>query len=197
MSGFGVKFADFDNSDHPHLLVANGHILDNIADFHPRVTYHEPLQLFENLGASRFREVSAQAGAVFRKPLLGRGLAVGDFDDDGLIDFAVSQNAGPPLLVRNQTAGGNWITLKLVGTGKSNRDAVGAVVNIMANSKVQSLQVMGGTSYCSASDTRLHFGLGAARRIDQLTIRWPSGHVETLRDIGVNRVQKIVESARP
>ena len=195
MSGFGVKFADFDNSGRQHVLVANGHILDNIAQFHPRVSYREPLQLFENLGGSRFREAPAEAGAVFRKPLLGRGLALGDFDDDGLIDFVVSQNFGPPVLARNRSDGGNWITLKLEGSGKSNRDAAGAEVTLTAAGKQQRAQIMGGTSYCSAGDTRVHFGLGEARRIEQISIRWPSGDTQTLSDLPVNQVRRIVEGA--
>src|SRR5260370_42057344 len=126
-------------------------------------------------------------------PLLGRGLAVLDFDSDGLLDFVVSQNSGPPLMARNRSAAGNWITLELEGAGKSNRDAIGAEVTITAGGKRQRAQIMGGTSYCSASDLRLHFGLGAARLVDRLTVRWPSGRIETLRDLPVNRVLRIVE----
>jgi enediyne biosynthesis protein E4 len=193
LSGFGVRFADFDNSGRQQILVANGHILDNIALFHPRVAYREPLSLFADVGGGRFRDVARDAGEVFAMPLLGRGLALGDLDGDGLIDFVVSQNAGPPLIARNCATGGNWITLELEGAGKSNRDAFGAEVTLTAGGKEQRAQIMGGTSYCSAGDLRLHFGLGAARLVDRLTVRWPSGRVETLRDLPVNRVRRIVE----
>jgi len=193
LSGFGVRFADFDNSGRQQILVANGHILDNVALFHPRVAYREPLSLFENAGDGRFRDISRESGEVFARPLLGRGLALGDFDGDGLIDFVVSQNVGPPLIVRNRTPGGNWITLELKGNGGSNRDAIGAEVTLTVAGKQQRAQVMGGTSYCSASDLRPHFGLGSARLVDRLVVRWPSGHIDTFRNLPVNRVQKIAE----
>jgi hypothetical protein len=195
LSGFGVRFADFDNSGRQQILVANGHILDNIALFHPRVAYREPLSLFEDAGGGRFHDVSRESGAVFAMPLLGRGLALGDFDGDGLIDFVVSQNSGPPLIARNRTAGGNWITLELEGAGKSSRDAIGAEVTLTVGGKEQRAQIMGGTSYCSASDMRLHFGLGSARLVDRLAIRWPSGHIDTLRNLPVNRLRRIPEQA--
>jgi enediyne biosynthesis protein E4 len=193
LSGFGVRFADFDNSGKQHILVANGHILDNIALFHPRVSYREPMSLFEDAGLGRFRDISRESGQVFAMPLLGRGLALGDFDSDGRIDFVVSQNSGPPLIARNRTAGGNWITLNLEGAGKSNRDAIGAEVTITARGKVQRAQIMGGTSYCSASDLRLHFGLGSARLVDRLVVQWPSGRTDTLRDLPVNQFRRIAE----
>ncbi|MCU1257229.1 MAG: ASPIC/UnbV domain protein [Bryobacterales bacterium] len=193
-SGFGVRFADFDNSGRQQILVANGHILDNIALFHPRVAYRENLQLFSDIGEWKFRDASADAGLIFRKELVSRGLAVGDFDDDGLLDFVVSQNFGPPLLARNRSVhSGNWITLKLEGAGHSNRDAIGAEITIAAAGQRQKAQVMGASSYCSASDMRVHFGLGSARLIDQLIIRWPSGKVETFRGLPVNRSSRIVE----
>ncbi|MGA3236440.1 MAG: CRTAC1 family protein [Bryobacteraceae bacterium] len=194
LSGFGVRFADFDNSGRQQILVANGHILDNVGLFHPRVAYREPLSLFED-GGGRFRDVSRESGEVFAKPLLGRGLALGDFDGDGLIDFVVSQNLGPPLIARNRSAGGDWITLELQGAGKSNRDAIGAEVTLTAGGKQQRAQIMGGTSYCSASEMRLHFGLGAARLVDRLEVRWPSGQIDTLPNLPVNRVRRIVEQA--
>ena len=192
-SGFGVKFADFDNSGRRQILVANGHILDNIALYHPRVTYREPLSFFATLDGTRFQDISARLGAVFTMPLLGRGLALADLDNDGLVDFVVSQNFGPPLIARNRSNGGNWITLDLQGTGKSNRDAIGAVAILTSGGKQQRAQSMGGTSYCSTSEHRLHFGLGAARAVDKLEIRWPSGKAETFRNLPVNRLRKIVE----
>jgi hypothetical protein len=195
LSGFGVRFADFDNSGRQQVLVANGHILDNVALFRPRVAYREPLSLFEDTGGGRFRDVSRESGEVFTKPLLGRGLALGDFDGDGRIDFVVSQNSGPPLMAHNRAAGGNWITLELEGAGKSNRDAIGAAVTLTANGKTQRAQIMGGTSYCSASDMRLHFGLGSARLVDRLEVKWPSGKIETLHNLPVNRVRRIAEQA--
>lgn len=195
LSGFGVRFGDFDNSGQLQILVANGHILDNIALFHPRVAYREPMSLFVDAGGGHFHNVSRESGKVFAMPLLGRGLALGDFDGDGRIDFAVNQNVGPPLIAHNCTAGGNWITMELEGTGKSNRDAIGAEVTLTAGGKEQRAQLMGGGSYCSSSDMRLHFGLGSARRVDRVTIRWPSGHINTLHNLTVNQLRRIVERA--
>jgi hypothetical protein len=194
-SGFGVRFADFDNSGRQQILVANGHILDNIALFHPRVAYREPLTLLDSTARGQFHNVSRQSGPVFSKLLLGRGLAVGDLDDDGLLDFVVSQNLGPPLIARNRTSGGNWIALALEGYGKSNRDAIGAEVVLTAGGKVQRAQITGGGSYCSASDKRLHFGLGTAPKVDQLQITWPSGQVQTIRDLPANRMHRVSEQA--
>jgi hypothetical protein len=193
LSGFGARFADFDNSGRQQILVANGHILDNIALYHPRVAYRELLSLYGQDAPGHFRDVSQESGEVFSRPLLGRGLAVADLDDDGLVDFVVSQSFGPPLVARNRSTGGNWITLQLQGAGKSNRDAVGAEVILTADGNEQRAQIMGGTSYCSASDMRLHFGLGAARFVDRIDIKWPSGQLETLRNLPVNRVRQLIE----
>ena len=140
-----------------------------------------------------FRDVSHESGEVFSLPLLGRGLAVADLDNDGLLDFVISQNFGPPLIARNRSGGGNWITLQLQGAGKSNRDAVGAEVTLTAGGNEQRAQIMGGTSYCSAGDMRLHFGLGAARVVDRIDIKWPSGQREMLRSLPVNRVRQLIE----
>ena len=195
LSGFGAKFADFDNSGQQQILVANGHILDNIALFHPRVAYREPLSLFHS-SEGHFRDVSHDSGPVFATPLLGRGLALGDFDNDGLIDFVVSQNSGSPVLAHNRTAGDNWITLELKGSGKSNRDAIGAEVTLTAGGKEQRAQIMGGTSYCSASSMHLHFGLGAAQVVSRLTLKWPSGRRDSLDNVSVNRLLRITESGQ-
>ena len=195
LSGFGVRFSDFANSGHQQILVANGHILDNIALFHPRVSYREPMTLLEGVGGFRFRQIAPREKDVLAQPLLGRGLAVGDFNGDGLVDFVVNQNAGPPLIAENATEATNhWIAFDLQGTGRSTRDAVGAEVTVTAGGKKQRAQIMGGTSYCSASHTSLHFGLGAARLIDRVVIHWPSGHSETWNNVPVDQTRKITES---
>lgn len=189
-SGFGVKFADFDNSGRRHILTANGHILDNIELYHSDVTYAEPLTLLENDGRGKFTDASRSLPAVH---LIGRGLALADFDNDGLLDFAVSQNVGSPLLVRNRSKAGHWIALRLEGAGKSNRDAIGAQVTIRAGGIRQVDQVAGASSYCSAQDSRVHFGLGPQNRIETLEIRWPSGKTETHRDLAVDRTIRVTE----
>lgn len=196
-SGFGTGFSDFDNSTRQHLLVVNGHILDNASLYYPRVSYRQPMVLFENDGQGRFQDVSGRLGELFTRELIGRGLAMGDFDNDGLVDFAVSQNHGQPLLVKNTSLGGRWIQLKLQGTGKSNRDAVGAKVTLLAGGTRQYRQVMGGGSYCSAHDSRLHFGLGGSTVVEQLHIRWPSGADGLYRGLPVDSIISIMEGKEP
>ncbi len=196
-SGFGVKLADFDNSGRRHILIANGHILDNIHLFKSEVAYREPMVLLENDGTGKFRDASGEAGEIFQRKLVGRGLAVADFDDDGRLDFAASQNFGPPLLARNAGRVGRWIKLRLEGTGASNRDAIGARVVVTAGGRQQAAEVVGGSSYCSAQDLRLHIGLGAAERLERIEVRWPSGRRETFRNVEANRVLRLVEGAAP
>jgi hypothetical protein len=157
LSGFGARFADFDNSGRQQILVANGHILDNIALYHPRVAYRELLSLYGQDAPGHFRDVSQESGEVFSRPLLGRGLAVADLDDDGLVDFVVSQSFGPPLVARNRSTGGNWITLQLQGAGKSNRDAVGAEVILTADGNDGWYELLFRQRYASA----LRSGRGA------------------------------------
>ncbi len=193
LSGFGTAFADFNNSGWQQILVANGHVLDNISAFHPRVSYRESMSLFQGMGGGRFRDVSAESGELFAMKFVGRGLVVGDLDGDGRLDFVVSQNSGKPLIARNRTQSGNWIEVDLSGAGKSTRDAVGAVLTITAGGKEQRAQLMGGGSYCSAGPKRLHFGLGAETKVERMEVHWPSGRVDTFHNLPANRVQRLTE----
>ena len=153
----------------------------------------EPPFLFENTGKG-FRDVAAEHGAPLKKFYAGRGLAVGDIDNDGDSDLLLMNVGEPPVLLRND--GGNrnhWLGINLVGT-KSNRDGVGAKVTVTAGGRRRSKQRLGGTSYCSASDPRLLFGLGASTKIDEVEVRWPSGQISTLKNVRANQYLTIKES---
>jgi enediyne biosynthesis protein E4 len=194
MSGFGTRFFDYDNDGRTDLFVLNGHPFEPIAKVTPGVTYAEPPLLYESAGRS-FREVAAARGAALRRHYLGRGLAVGDYDNDGDPDLLLMNAGEPPALLRNEGGNrNNWLGVRLIGT-KSNRDAIGARVTVTAGGTRRSRHLLGGTSYCSASDPRLLFGLGAATRVDELEVRWPSGLTSTLRNLEAGRYVPVVEGA--
>jgi enediyne biosynthesis protein E4 len=194
LSGWGLKFFDYDNDGDPDLFLVNGHPDDMIESRIARVSYKEPLLLFENTGKG-FKDVSAMSGAVFSKIFSGRGMAVGDFDNDGDLDVLVSNNGEPPLLLRNQ--GGNkknWVGLNLVAT-KSNSAAVGAVITWQAGGVKRSRLRTGGGSYLSSHDPREILGIGTATKIDTVEIRWPAGTIEKLTNVAINKYIKVVEGA--
>jgi hypothetical protein len=196
MSGWGVKFFDYDNDGNLDLFVANGHPDDKIEQHSSRVTYKEPLLLFHNNGKG-FTNVSESAGAAFRESYAARGMAVGDFNNDGALDVLVAVNDGQPLLLRNQAAGGNhWLGVRLVGK-KSNPDGIGARITWQAGELKRSRLKSAGGSYLSSHDPREVLGLGKAGKIDRLEIRWPppSGRVESFTNLAVDRYITIVEGA--
>ena len=193
MSGFGARFMDFDNDGRPDILVATGHVLDNIDRYHGGVTFAEPKLMFRNMGNGVFADVSGQLGPDFQAPTVSRGLAVSDFDNDGDLDILLNNNGGPAQLLRND--GGNashWLEVLLIGT-KSNRDAVGARVKLSAGDLTIVEQRKGGMSYQSAQDPRLHFGLGAGTTVDALEIRWPSGDVMRLTGLRADQILAVQE----
>ncbi|HEY0003267.1 MAG TPA: CRTAC1 family protein [Pyrinomonadaceae bacterium] len=192
LSGWGLKFFDYDNDADPDLLLVNGHPNDMVEATTARVKYKEPLLLFENTTRG-FKDVSAQSGAVFKKDYSGRGMAAGDFDNDGDLDVLVSNNGEAPLLLRN--VGGNrnnWLGLQLVAK-RSNPAAVGAIINWQAGGVKRSRLKVGGGSYLASHDPREVLGLGAQTKIDSLEIRWPSGKVDRLAGLPVNTYLKVVE----
>jgi hypothetical protein len=194
MSGFGTRFFDYNNDGLVDLFVLNGHPFEPIQKVFAETTYAEPPFLFENTGKA-FREVAAEHGSALKKSYLGRGLAIGDIDNDGDVDLLLMNAGEPPVLLRND--GGNknhWLGIKLVGA-KSNRDGIGAKVTVRMGTSRRIKQLQGGASYCSASDLRLLFGLGNKEKVDEVEVRWPSGVVTTLKDVAVNRYLVVKEDA--
>jgi hypothetical protein len=196
MSGWGAKFFDYDNDGSMDLLVANGAPDDKIEEIYSQLTYREPLLLFQNSGGV-FKNVSAESGPVFRKSFPARGMAIGDFNNDGAVDVLVSTSNGAPVLLRNNKGRENhWLGLKLVGK-KSNIDAVGARISYQAGDLKGSRMKVGGGSYLSSHDPRVVLGLGKRTKIDWLEIRWPqpSGAVSRFTNLPLDRYITIVEGA--
>ena len=178
---FACFFFDMDLDGLPDIFAANGHVADDINAVQPKVTYAERPHLFRNLGARRFEAVSAKAGPAFQQPMVARGAAYADFDNDGDLDLIVSTNNGPARLLRND--GGNrnhMLRIKAVGT-TSNRDGIGAKIRVtLENGASQWALVRSGSSYLSQSELTLTFGLGPATAVKAVEITWPDGKIETL-----------------
>jgi hypothetical protein len=191
-SGWGIRFLDYDNDGWKDLLFAQGHDLDTIELTFPNLRYREPMLLARNTGQG-FVDVSASAGAVFHQARVWRGLAMGDIDNDGRLDAVVTTNDGPPYILRNETSTQNhWLTLKLIGH-TSNRDAIGAVVQVVTAKGSQFATVTTASSYLSSSDKRVHFGLGAQTVVAIMEIHWPSGIVQTLKAVHGDQILQIDE----
>ena len=193
LSGVAAKFLDYDNDGWNDILQLNGAMLDNIALYHGEVSYKEPLLMYRNAGKGEFDKVSDSLGPDFIRPIVGRGLATGDYDNDGDIDIVTNNRGDFPSLLRNDGGNtNNWLTVQLVGT-KSNRDGIGASLKLTSEGFVQVEQCKGGMSYMSASDPRIHFGLGKHTKIATLEIIWPSGQVERLTSIPINQIITVKE----
>jgi hypothetical protein len=191
-SGWGTRFLDFDNDGWKDLVIAQGHDLDTVEINYPNLRYREPMLLVRNTGQG-FVDVSADSGDAFQQPWLGRGLATGDIDNDGRIDFVVTTNDGPVHILRNETPTQNrWLTLKLVGH-KSNRDAIGAEVTITTLAGRQFATVTTAGSYLSSSDKRVHFGLGQEASVRSIEIRWPSSIEQTLANVHADQTLQVDE----
>jgi len=195
MSGWGLKFFDYDNDGNLDLIIANGNPDDLIQTIEKDVTYREPLLLFHSDGTT-FLDVSAESGPVFSKDMSARGLAIGDFDNDGAVDVLISVNDAAPVLLHNTAAKGNhWLGIKLVGR-KSNRDAVGARITYQAGEMMRRRMKVGGGSYLSSHDPRIVLGIGKRTKIDWLEVKWPepSGKTERFMELPIDKYITIVES---
>ncbi|PYT78594.1 MAG: CRTAC1 family protein [Acidobacteria bacterium] len=191
--GFGCIFLDVDLDGALDLAVANGHIDETVRNIRGNVGYAQPPQLFLNQGHGKFRDVASEVGGDFDKPRVGRGLAYADFDRDGDLDLLLTTNNGPAVLFRNdQLAGNHSIRFALQGT-KSNRDAIGATVEIFAGDLRQSRRVRGGSSYLSQSELPLTFGLAKRDKVDRIVINWPSGRTEEYKNPQSRRAYKCLE----
>jgi hypothetical protein len=194
LSGWGLKFFDYDNNGALDLILANGHPDDMIEMYSQHVKYKEPLLLFHQ-ERGVLQNVSAQAGPVFANSYAARGLSVGDFNNDGLPDVLVGNNGSAPLLLKNNAGAGNhWVGLKLEGTS-ANRDAIGARITWSAGAVQRSRLKNNGGSYLSSHDPREVLGLGTAAKVDWVEIRWPapSRRIERFSELPVDRYSVIRE----
>jgi enediyne biosynthesis protein E4 len=195
MSGWGLKYFDYDNDGIIDLLLANGHPDDMIDKYSMQVKYKEPLLLYHQDKDGKVRNVSQSGGPVFQKDFAARGLAVGDFNNDGALDVIIGVNGGPPVLLRNNAAAGNnWLGLKLEGV-TCNRDAIGARIIVKAGGRILTRLKNNGGSYLSSHDLREVFGIGSAARVEELEIHWPapSKHIEKLANLAPNRYVHVME----
>jgi hypothetical protein len=193
-SGWGVRFIDYDNDGWKDLLIAQGHDLDTVELNYPNLHYREPMLLVQNTGQG-FVDVSSDSGSIFHEAWLGRGLAIGDIDNDGRLDAVVTTNDGLVHILHNETQTANhWLTLKLIGH-KSNRDAIGAEIKLVTGKGPQFATVTTASSYLSSSDKRVHFGLGLETVAKTVEIHWPSGIVQTLKDVPADHILEIDESS--
>ena len=191
-SGWGIRFLDYDNDGLKDILVAQGHDMDTIEQKSPHLRYKEPMLLLRNTGKG-FEDVSAQSGSVFEQRWVGRGLATGDLDNDGRIDAVVATNDGPAYLIHNATVSNNhWLMLNLIGH-KSNRDGIGSVIKITTSKGGQYATVSTTGSYLSASDKRVHFGIGPDTAVQKVEIRWPSGVIQTLTSVKADQILRVEE----
>ncbi len=196
LSGWGLKYFDYDNDGAVDLFLANGHPDDMIDAYSMQVKYKEPLLLFHRGDDHKLHDVSDQGGPAFHKYFAARGLAVGDFDNDGALDVLIGVNGGAPVLLKNNAAkGNNWLGLKLEGS-QCNRDAIGAKIYWTAAGKKRFRLKNNGGSYLSSHDPREVLGVGPARKIDELEIHWPapSKQVDKFTDLPVNRYVRVAET---
>ena len=196
MLSFGIFLFDYDLDGRLDLLQANGHLEEQINVLQPSQHYAQPAQLFWNAGPagrSTFVTVKPETTGDLAKPIVGRASAFADIDNDGDLDVIMTQVARPPLLLRNdQNLGHNWVRFKLVGT-RTNRDAIGARIELRAGGITQVREVMPTRSYLAQVELPVTFGLGDGQSVDSVEITWPDGTKTSLTDVSPNRTHTIVQ----
>jgi hypothetical protein len=195
LSGWGLKYFDYDNDGAIDLFLANGHPDDMIDSYSMQVHYREPLLLFHQSEDRKLREVTQEAGPAFQKNWAARGLAVGDYDNDGALDVLIGVNGGAPVLLKNNAAkGNNWLGVKLEGA-QCNRDAIGAKIYWTAGGKKRFRLKNNGGSYLSSHDPREVLGIGSAAKVDELEIHWPapSKQIDKFSNLKPNRYVRVLE----
>jgi hypothetical protein len=190
---FAAWFFDYDNDGWPDILVADGHIEDQIEKVQKRVSYAEPPHVFRNLGGGKFVEVTQSLGGAFASPRVGRGAAYADIDNDGALDVLMTTNGGRAYLFHNEGVTNHSLRIKLVGT-KSNRDGIGAVITVNSGVDKQSKMLRSGSSYLSQSELAATFGLGQKTKADSIEIQWPSGQADKLANVAAGETVTVQES---
>jgi hypothetical protein len=195
--GFGCLFFDADLDGHLDLLAVNGHIDDSVRNLARGPAYAQPPHLFWNDGKAKFRDIGAEVGGGFREPKVGRGLALGDFDRDGDLDVLLTTNGGPAYLYRNDVGNGHRsIRFRLEGR-QSNRDAIGAVVQVEDAGGWQMRRIRSGSSYLSSSMLAATFGVGRQTAVKRVVLRWPNGRVDEFKEMATGATYHCVEGQAP
>ena len=193
--GWGTMFLDIDNDGWPDLILVNGHVYPEVDSQHLGSSYKEPRILYRNNGDGTFSDISAAGGAAITTAASSRGLAVGDLWNDGKMSVVISNmNAAPSLLVNQTRSANHWVAIHTVGT-KSNRDGIGARIRVKAGARILVDEVRSGSAFDSNSDMRVHFGLGAAAKIEWVEIRWPSGLTERFANLAVDQIHTLKEGS--
>jgi hypothetical protein len=194
--GWGASFVDYDNDGLKDVLVANGHVYPAVDAHQWGTSFAQQLLLFRNLGTGRFARVPATPNSGLALSLPARGMALGDLDGDGRLDAVINNVDAQPTVLKNVTKpAGHWLVLRLVGDAKTKSplDAVGAIAYLTTGKTRQRQDVVSGAGYASQNEMNLHFGLGAATRVDKLEIIWPNGAAEVVSVPGVDRVLTITQ----